>query len=181
MSVARFVDRHGDLIAALVVGAVAFATRWHALGDKPYWLDEMLTLRRADHDAATVIADSLHNHHLPTYFLLIAAILPFGISETVVRLPSVVFGALSASLVCSTSNRLAGRAAGLVGGLLMAFSPFQVQMGQEARSYAMVTCLILLGLWGAVRILDDARAAEGAKAKGASDGSPIFAAPLAHF
>lgn len=164
MSVARFIERHGDTVAIIAVGLIAFAARYHALGDKPYWLDELITVRRADQDAASVVMDSLRNHHLPTYFLLIWTVLPLGLNEAVVRLPSVIFGALSASLVFSIGNRLAGRAAGLVAGLLMALNPFQVQMGQEARSYAMVTCLILLGLWGLIRILDDAaEAARGAK------------------
>ncbi len=152
----RTLDRHGDLIAPAAIGLIALAARFYALGDKPFWLDEILTVRRANQDLATVIADSLHNHHLPTYFLLISAILPFGLGEAIVRLPSVLFGAFSAGLVCSIAGRFGGRAAGLVGGLLMALSPYQVQMGQEARSYAMVTCLILLGMWGAIRVVDAA-------------------------
>lgn len=153
MSVARFVDRHGDFAAALLVGALGMAARWHGLSDKPYWLDELLTVRRAGNDLLAVVLDSLRNHHLPTYFLLISTILPIGATEAVVRLPSVLFGAISSSLACAVGTRVAGRGAGLIAGLLMALSPFQVQMGQEARSYAMVTGLIMLGLLGLVILM----------------------------
>jgi mannosyltransferase len=34
----------------------------------------------------------------------------------------------------------------------MAVSPFDVQFGQEARPYTLFSCLVLLALWGLVRI-----------------------------
>ena len=45
-----------------------------------------------------------------------------------------------------------GRWAALVGGLLLALSPIEVQYGQEARSYTLVSAAILLSLWGLVRL-----------------------------
>ncbi|MEZ5785394.1 MAG: hypothetical protein R3D62_02645, partial [Xanthobacteraceae bacterium] len=44
------------------------------------------------------------------------------------------------------------RWAGIVAACLMMLSPLEVQYSQEARSYALVSCLVLLALWGLVGI-----------------------------
>lgn len=157
----RFVIRHQGLFAAAAIGVLAFAVRLHGLGDKPYWLDELITVQRANHDLWGVVIDSFRNRHFPTYFLLVSLLLPWGLQEAVVRLPSVLFGALSASFTCAVGNRLGGIRAGFLGGSLMALAPFQVQMGQEARSYALITCLIMMALWGLVVLMETAPAGEG--------------------
>ncbi len=141
------------------IGALALALRLHGLGDKPFWLDEIATLRRATSSLHDLVADSLRNKHYPSYFLLLWLVAKFGTSQWLLRLPSALFGALGAALCCAIGSRAAGRRSGLIAGLLMAASPFEIQFGQEARSYTLVSCLILVALWGLVRLAQDPAAA----------------------
>jgi mannosyltransferase len=141
------------------VGVLALALRLYGLGDKPFWLDEIASLRRATSSLHDLVADAQHNNHYPSYFLLLWLVAKIGTSQWLLRLPSALFGALAAALTCAIGGRVAGRRAGLVAGLLMAVSPFEVQFGQEARSYTLVSSLILVGLYGLVRLAQAPQAA----------------------
>ena len=141
------------------VGAFALALRLYGLGDKPFWLDEITSLRRATATVPDLVANSLHNSHYPSYFLLLWLIGHIGTSQWLLRLPSAVFGAVGAALTCAIGSKAAGRRSGAIAGLLMAVSPFEVQFGQEARSYTLVACLILTALFGLVRLAQEPAAA----------------------
>ena len=143
----------------LLVGAAALLLRLHGLGDKPFWLDEITSLHRATTDVPDLVADALRNNHYPSYFLLLWLVARIGTSQWLLRLPSALFGAIGAALACAIGSRVAGRRSGAVAGLLMAFSPFEVQFGQEARSYTLVSSLILAALWGLVRLAQEPAAA----------------------
>ena len=141
------------------IGVFALALRLYGLGDKPFWLDEIASLRRATSSLHHLVADSLHNNHYPSYFLLLWLVAKIGTSQWLLRLPSALFGALCAALACGIGRRAAGPRSGLVAGVLMAVSPFEVQFGQEARSYTLVSCLILTALYGLVRLAQEPEAA----------------------
>src|ERR1039458_9383312 len=136
----------------LIPTALALAVRFHGLSDKPLWLDEIITQRRANLPISDLIANSLYNKQFPTYFVLIRAFDAPIINEWTLRLPSTILGAISVLLVALIATEVRSRRAGLVAGILMALSPLEVQFGQEARSYALVSCFVLLALWGLVRI-----------------------------
>lgn len=136
----------------LVLTALALAVRLYGLSDKPLWLDEIITQRRANRPISDLIANSLSNKHFPTYFLFIRAFDAPMIDEWTLRLPSAIFGSISVLLVALIATEVRSPRAGAVAGILMALSPLEVQFGQEARSYALVSCLVLLALWGLVRI-----------------------------
>jgi mannosyltransferase len=143
----------------LAIGMFALALRLYGLGDKPFWLDEIASLRRATASLPDLVADSLNNNHYPSYFLLLWLVGQIGTSQWLLRLPSAVFGAVGASLTCAIGTRAAGRPCGAIAGLLMAVSPFEVQFGQEARSYTLVSSLILTALFGLVRLAQEPAAA----------------------
>ena len=138
--------------APVAVTMLALAVRLHGLGDKPFWLDEILTLLRSRLPLGDLVADALRNMHYPTYFLLLSPFAEADHAEWVLRAPSALFGALCAGLACAIAQAAKNGSAGLVAGLLTALSPFQVQFSQEARSYALVAALVLLALWGLMRI-----------------------------
>ena len=83
------------------IGALALALRLYGLGDKPFWLDEIASLRRATSSLHDLIADSLRNNHYPSYFLLLWLVAKIGTSQWLLRLPSALFGALGAALACA--------------------------------------------------------------------------------
>ena len=133
---------------ATAVALAALLVRLHGLGDKPLWLDEVTSLRRATMPVADLVGDSLRRKHDPAYFLLLWLVAHWGTSQGLLRLPSAVFAALAAGLTAAIGARVAGLRSGLAAGLLMALAPFDVQLGQEARSYELVACLILAALAG---------------------------------
>jgi mannosyltransferase len=150
------VDRSGDRFSPYAlpaaVGSLALVLRLYGLGDKPFWMDEITSLRRATMSVSHLVHDSFHQSHFPTYFLLLWLVARLGTSQWLLRLPSALFGAVGAALVCRIGGDAAGPRSGAIAGLLMAFSPFEVQLGQEARSYTLVSSLILTALLGLVRL-----------------------------
>ena len=156
------------------IGAVALLLRLHGLGDKPFWLDEVTSLRRATSSLPGLVGNSLYGSHYPTYFLLLWLMAKLGTSQWLLRLPSALCGALSASLGCAIGSKVMSDRAGAITGLLIAISPFEVQFGQEARSYTLVCCLILIALWGLVQLAQQpAAAARPFNSKGALRGAWI--------
>ncbi len=151
--------RVGPLLPLLLIGLLALIVRLHALDAKPYWLDEITTLRRSSLGLWPLTRDSLSNHHLPLYFVLTSWLVPLGFDESVMRLPAALFGATSCAVLFLLGRSLGGWRSGLGASLLLALAPFQVQYGQEARSYTLVTTLILVGLWGLVLLASDPPAA----------------------
>lgn len=137
----------GGLLALAV--ALAAALRWYDIAAMPLWLDEVITWHRARLPFDALVADSVANLHLPTYFLLLGAVTSLvGDGEVALRTPSLVFGVLTV-LVAFYAGRVAfGPVAGLAAAVLFALSPFQVMYGQEARAYTLATLMLAIALWG---------------------------------
>lgn len=147
------------LLAPAIIALLAVAVRTYGLGDKPFWLDEVASLHRATMSVPELTANSLHADHYPSYFLLLWLVAKLGTSQWLLRLPSALFGGLAAAAVYAVGRTASDARGGAAAGLLMALSPFEVQFGQEARPYTLVTLLILVALWGLVRLAQDPRAA----------------------
>ena len=142
----------GDLAWLLGVMFIGLAARLLHIDSQPFWLDEALTYQRIHLGIGGLVADSFSNRHMPSYFLMLQAIAPVDATNAWLRIPSALFGTASIAVVFAIARRMAGRAAAVVAAALMALSPLQVQYGQEARSYTLVTLLISLALWGLVRL-----------------------------
>ena len=141
-------------MAAIVL--LGLLVRLFRIDHQPFWLDEALTSQRVHLGVSGLVADSFSNRHMPTYFLLLQLMTPFAhSSDAWLRIPSALFGAMTAGVVFAMARRIGGRTAGLAAGLLMALSPLQVQYGQEARSYTLVTLLIAIALWGLLRLAQE--------------------------
>ncbi len=134
---------------------LGFATRIHDVAAKPFWMDEVTTIHRARLPFWQMVQNSVFFHQFPSYFILTSWALHFGHDELWVRMPAILFGALSCALAFGVARTLGGTWAGLTAGLLMVFSPAQVQYGQEARSYTLLICTILIALWGLVHLAQD--------------------------
>ncbi len=147
------------VLPLLLVSIVALVARLYRIGDKPYWMDEITTLRRSSLGFGALVQDSLSFHHLPLYFIVSSWFVPFGLDESVMRLPAALFGATSCAVLFLLGRSLGDWRSGLAASLLLALAPFQVQYGQEARSYTLVTTMILIGLWGLVLLARDPAAA----------------------
>ena len=149
-----------DFAWVLFVLFIGLTARLLHIESQPFWLDEALTYQRIHLGIDGLIADSFSNRHMPSYFLMLQLFSQLDSANAWLRIPSALFGALSAGMVFVIARRIGGRSAAIVAGLLMALSPLQVQYGQEARSYTLVTLLITIALWGLVRLAQNpARAA----------------------
>lgn len=140
------------LVLPVLLALLALLLRLHGLSDKPLWYDEILSLNRARLPLADLVIDALKHKHYPTYFLLLRSFASAHIDPWMLRLPSALVGAGCAFLVAKVATDIRGELAGVVAGLLMALSPLEVQYGQEARAYALISCLVLVAVWGLVRI-----------------------------
>jgi mannosyltransferase len=150
---------HSAVSLPAAIGAAALLLRLYGLGDKPFWLDEVTSLRRATASLPDLVNDSLINTHYPSYFLVLWLVAKLGTGQWLLRLPSALCGAVAAALACVIGRRVSGARAGAIAGMLIAVSPFEVQFGQEARSYTLVSCLILTAIYGLVRLAQQPAAA----------------------
>lgn len=141
------------------VFVLALLPRLFELGARPFWLDEVLTYQRASLKPGALMLDSFQNHHMPSFFLMLAPFTQLPHPQFWLRLPSAVFGAIAVMLVFMIASRVAGWVAGVLAALILGLSPTVVAFAQEARSYTLVMMLILVGLYGVTRLAQDLPAA----------------------
>ncbi|MGQ9459088.1 MAG: glycosyltransferase family 39 protein [Anaerolineae bacterium] len=82
------------------------------------------------------------------YHLVLHFWLALGEDPFTVRLLSALLGVAGVALAVLLGRDLFGAWGGWAAGILMAVSPLQVWYGQEARMYALFTCLMLAAAWG---------------------------------
>ncbi len=151
--------RAGGTALPLGIFGAALGLRLIGIASRPFWLDEVFTMRRVRMAPAALVHDSLISHHLPSFFLLLSALVPLGDPQFWLRAPSAVCGAASVMLVFLIGQRIAGRTAGLVGAMILGLSPAALAYSQEARSYTMLMSLILLALLAMTHLALDIPAA----------------------
>jgi mannosyltransferase len=137
----------------LAVLALGIATRLYHLAEESVWLDEAITFSRASLSPSEVMTSSIRKMHVPTYFLLMHHVLPFGDDEWTLRLPSALFGILKIGLVAGAGFVAGGPRAAIAAGLVLVLSPSHLRYDQEARMYAMQTFGTCLALWAQLWLL----------------------------
>jgi mannosyltransferase len=150
---------HATVFFFCGVFLVGLGARLYNIGSMPFWLDEVTTVHRSSLPFWHMVHDALAAHHLPSYFFVISVISHYGLSETVLRMPSAVFGGAVAGMIFLVGERVSSWRAGLVAGLLLALSPLQVQYGQEARAYTFVMFMMTIGLLGLIELARNPREA----------------------
>jgi len=135
----------------LVVSGVALLLGAIRLGAPSFWFDEGLTAYELD----LPIGD-LAKRQFNTLYLTVlkpwASIA--GDSESALRFPSVVGLVLACTFTVMLGYRLFDRGTALIGGLLLATSPFLVKWSQQARGYSLLVALAVLATLVLVRALD---------------------------
>ncbi len=136
----------GFLILAAGIVAGAFLLRAYHIGKQEFWLDEAASFRRA-------ITGQQSSNAALYYLLLRGWVAIAGQSEAALRLLSAISGTLFVLVVIWAGRTILERRAGLWGGLIAAINPIHIYYSQEARAYALLTLLLLLGytmLWRAL-------------------------------
>ena len=81
----------------------------------------------------------------PLYYILIHFWMKLGIhGEWFLRLPSILFGAMTCGATYILFKNLFNRKVGLISGLLLALAPYHIYYSQELRMYSLLTFLVLL-------------------------------------
>jgi len=139
---------------AIVLG-LALLLRLPGLVDRPLWYDEAFAVLFSAKGLPSMVEGTLRAqagvaadvHPLLYYTLLGIWGKVFGTSVAAVRSLSLGLGLGVVALGYALGRRSLGRRAGLVGGILLAVSPFQIHYAQEVRMYGLLAGLLLGATW----------------------------------
>lgn len=106
------------------------------------WGDELFLFRIINDHGPRTILDLVGAEEKtpPLGFLLTRIFSGVGDGTVWSRMPSLLAGLATVSLVFVLGRRVAGTAAGLVGAAWIALSPFEIFYATESRAYALVQC-----------------------------------------
>jgi mannosyltransferase len=154
----RFGRTVSRLVAAAWVwpAALTAALGLWQIGRPEMWQDELVTADVATRPVRRILVllpsvDAVHG----TYYLFMHFwIRLFGASAAAMRAPSVIAMVAAAVCVVLVGQRLFGRKAAVLGGLVFAVVPSVTRFSQEARSYALVVLSAALATLLLLRALE---------------------------
>jgi 4-amino-4-deoxy-L-arabinose transferase-like glycosyltransferase len=136
-----------------ILVAAALALRLLRIGHESLWFDEAATYEATlvpwGEWLPWIVADSQFPlfHAIQKVFCGL-----FGRSETMLRLPSALFGTAAVAAIHGLGAELASRRAGLFAALLLALNPCAIFHAQDARPYSLLLLLALLSSRSALRL-----------------------------
>jgi Dolichyl-phosphate-mannose-protein mannosyltransferase len=151
-SLERWLLHHLNAVALAVVAA-GFALRMFVANRTYLNPDEALHYLLLNQSSVFLAYKaSLTNAHPPLIYLVLYYWRFLGRSELMLRLPSVIAGTAFCWVAFKWMGNVFGKAAGLIGLILIAFSPAMVALSAEVRAYA----LLLFCMGGALYFLERA-------------------------
>lgn len=150
------------LVAISVLALLCFALILRLIplrNNTPFWVDEFSTgtsARMILQEGVKIFWErppGFESNNSLTYALTAVAFALFGQSESVARIPSVLFGTLVVVAVYLLGRRLHSNTAGILAGLFTATSYFQIVWSLQARSYMLLQLLILLTVWWSINMI----------------------------
>lgn len=125
------------LVFCLVLGAGAFLILYR-LGLPSLWLDEAASPLNARYPVAYILELSRSlEEHPPLYYLLLKAVMGFGQSDALLRLPSALCGLGCLIMTALLGRGLFGWPAGLLAAALWLAMPQNLWLSRIARPYAL--------------------------------------------
>jgi mannosyltransferase len=138
-----------DAVISCALLLAAIILRAYHLEGQSLWNDEMFSLNVSIlpmTDIQNVLV--AHYHHPPLFFYFAHLSLRlFGYFAWALRLPSVVFGALTIPLLYTIGKKFFNRVSGIAGAAICLFAPFHLAYSQEGRPYALAGFLCLLSVY----------------------------------
>lgn len=155
----------------VLIFAVALGLRLLNLGYHSLWFDEAMSAFWAARPASEIWRVGLaltEDKHPPLYYLMLHGWTAlFGASDAAVRALGVLLGALAVFPTYGIGLRLGDRRAAAIGALLLALNPFLIWYSQEARMFMPATTFVLFGLYGLLRLAEEAACPDpGARVRG---------------
>lgn len=143
--------RRKDKVIASLSGVLllGFLFRMSELGTPSLWLDEIHSYERASQASWAATHQMLIvAGHAPLYeAVLLHQWLKIGISEFILRFPSVAFGILNIAITYTLGKAVFGTKVGIMGAAIQALSPLHVYYSQEARMYTLASLLTATGAY----------------------------------
>ncbi|TDB69997.1 glycosyltransferase family 39 protein [Micromonospora sp. KC721] len=138
--------RSAPVLVWLVPALATLAVGLVGIGHAQPWRDELATWSAATRPLPDLLrlTGTLDATAGPYYLLMHGWTRLAGDSPTALRLPSALAMAAAAGLTAVLAARLSDARAGLLAGLLLAVLPGTARYAQEARPYALATCLAVL-------------------------------------
>lgn len=135
-------DFIGRRVAILAIVLVGFALRLYHLDADGLWFDEIGQAAVSMYGVkGALLGASLHNGAAPADYLLTWLALRVAHNDFIVRLPAVFLGTLTLVLLYQLGCILFDRTTGTLAALFLAAAPLHLRYSQEARFYALFTCL----------------------------------------
>jgi uncharacterized membrane protein len=136
---------------------VGVLLRFGTLDLQSYWSDEAATVDLVKRSLGQMLATIPKTERTPPAYYVLAWLWShvFGTGEVALRSLSAMFGTLTIICAYAITRRIAGEGAALIAAALTAVCPILVWYSQEARSYAMLTCLSAASVWLWLRAKDD--------------------------
>jgi mannosyltransferase len=134
---------------------VGLGLRLYNLSEESLWLDEALSVTRAQQDLGELIETVRGVKGNPPlhYLLLHVWIKWWGSSEWAVRSLSVLFGMVGIYMLYRVGVLLFDKTAGILGALFMALSSYHIFFAQEARGYTQMAMLALFSMYFFIKLL----------------------------
>lgn len=170
-----------DMVFVVLVATVLRLTQLTGLS---MWTDELLRMtwargvdigavvempaselgRHAKVEGVRRTMEVVNRHNPPAQAVFLNRYLAYFKPNTdfTLRLPFALFGIFAVLGAALAARELAGRAAGIVVGLLSAISPFQVAYTQEVNHYALGLCFSAFSFWFFLRFLKRNQPLDGA-------------------
>ena len=178
------IDRHIVLYACAMVG-LNLAIKLAYVGRSSLWLDEAVTIFYGQESWRELVRFSTHDQNPPLYYLLAASwIRLFGTSEAAVRSLSALLSAATAGAIALFARRFLDVRAAVVASLLFSASSAHLFYAQEARTYALVSLLVVTSFALFLSLLDprpERRSAGPAKLTAAGLGTVNTLLVYAHY
>ena len=136
--------------AILIISLIAFGLRLWRLGACDFWYDEVYSV--------IISKNFLHNWNPPVYFIILHYWMKlFGVSEFVLRFPSLVFSVISIPCLFFLGKQIFNSRVGLYASGIMCLSSFHLWYAQEARSYSLSVLLSILSTYFFYRFLTEGK------------------------
>ena len=134
---------------ALLITLAGLGLRFYRLSNQSFWTDEIASMKVARVPLDRIVQESAENNSLPTFFLLLRAIVGDS-NENIefrARSLSALAGALSIPVFIGVVYLWRRhRGAALLAGLLLATNPLHIWYSQEVRAYALMIFFGLLAV-----------------------------------
>ena len=142
-----------SLLLALVVIALGVALRAWNLHGSGFTSDEVAELNAIHQPLADIIADRDDDLFPPLYRTTAALVVRAAGTDLAVRWLSVAYGALALIVIWRAGAELFGERDAVWPTLLLAGSPFHINICRDGRAYALYCLFAAVMFWAALRLL----------------------------